>query len=527
MKISVIDVLARATGKRYSTFDVVGAGPRIVAGIAEKYGEVSLYPYEKALSRLQDILHSDLVLVSAMSSDYSALSRFVNLVKQRGFKGRIVIGGPISFDYNRLLDNLPVDYVIVGEAEIPLNKLLQYINNDFDTNEIPALAYRDPSGVVKLTSRHVYTPKELLSQIKPWTRIEEAFEYPQIYRFYVEVVRGCSNFNRPLLKALNCINCLKCRSRRLIDRLECPVNIPPGCGFCSVPYMFGAPRSRSIKSIVEEVEELISHGARRIVLSAPDFLDYSREDLVNGPLTDPCYPPPNIDAIIGLLNEIYSLNILTKKKAVVMIENIKACLVTEEVGKVLGSYLKNTTIHIGLETCTDWFNDRVLGKPITFEQVIKACKILSENGIRPYIYLMYGSPTATREIYAEMLSKLDQLWKAKVEKITFYKFINLPATGFENLKENIRDYRDIIGKLKKTIDKYNLVSKRTLLGSRIEVFLVEEENKTYGYPVYHGPVVFVNKGRYTRSVNGRRGIVKIVDINSRFVKGVLVKILEY
>ncbi|MEM1843855.1 MAG: B12-binding domain-containing radical SAM protein, partial [Desulfurococcaceae archaeon] len=70
MQIAVIDALARARGERYATFDVVGSGPRIVAGISEEFGEVSFYPYEKATGRTSELLRADIVMISAMSSDF-------------------------------------------------------------------------------------------------------------------------------------------------------------------------------------------------------------------------------------------------------------------------------------------------------------------------------------------------------------------------------------------------------------------------------------------------------------------------
>lgn len=529
MWIAVVDALARARGERYATFDVVGSGPRIVAGISEEFGDVKFYPYEKAVRRIPVLLKSDIVMISAMSSDFTALYKLVVKLRSRDFNGYIIAGGPISFEYTKLLKEGIVDMVIVGEAEIALKELLSRISKGeySSLNSVPALAYRKPDGLIELTSRHVYTPKEVLSTIKPWTRVDQAFEYPQVYRFYVEVVRGCSNFQRPMIKLprTSCIECLKCKSAVLEDRLECPVGILPGCGFCSVPYMFGPPRSRETSSIVKEVSELVSHGARRIVLSAPDFLDYGRDELVKGPLTNPCYPPANIDAIEELLNELTSLEEVRRSKTAIMIENIKACLVNEDVGKVLGRYLKGTTVHIGLETGCNWFNEKVLGKPITVEHVVNASRILKDCGLRPYIYLMYALPAATEEVYLETLKAVEKLGKIPVEKITLYKYTNLPATAFEELPPDNRSYGALIAQLKKFVDKYNLVVKRDLIGKKIEVFLLEEGKRVYGYPVKHGPVVFVER-TVKEQVSGCRGLVKVIDVNSRFVQGVLISILE-
>lgn len=526
--VAVIDALARSKGKRYATFDVVGSGPRVVAGIVSEFCDVTFYPYEKSIVKTRELIEKDAVLISAMSTDFHAVHRLVSMLRRNGFKGTVIVGGPISFEYTKLLREIPVDIVVVGEAEIPLRVLFSALKrNEGSLDSVPALAFKEGGDKIKLTSRHVYTPKEVLSSVKPWTSVDRAFDHPQVYRFYVEVVRGCSNFYRPMIRTppLNCVECFRCRSPSLEDRVKCPVNIPPGCGFCSVPYMFGPPRSRYVKSIVREVSELVSHGARRIVLSAPDFLDYGREELVKGLLTDPCFPPANTNAIENLLCELASIEEVSRGKVVIMIENVKACLVNEETGKVLGTYLKGTTVHIGLETGCNWFNEKVLGKPITLEHVIRAVKVLREYGLRPYVYLMYAIPMATREVYLETRKALHELSRHGVEKITLYRYINLPGTAFEAFQPTTKDHEDIIRELKDTVNKYNLASKRKLVGEKLEVFLLETKRGTYGYPVKHGPVVFVKKTT-CKNLSGCRGLVKVTDVSSRFVKGVLISVLE-
>ena len=532
MPYLMIDALARATGERYSTFDVVGAGPRVVAGLLEEFDDTLLLPYEAVVNNNNIAREFDAFFISAMSSDYGALRKIVLSLRKLS-SAPIIVGGPISFEYYRVLRELPVDYVIVGEAEIPLRSLVHCLKQGEGKtclSEIPALAFKDNNKIV-LTHRHVYTPREILSEIRPWSRVDLSYKPTWIYRFYVEVLRGCSNFSRPLISSggLNCLYCMKCRSGVLAERLNCPGNIPPGCGFCGVPHMYGPPRSRSVKSITSEIEELIKHNARRIVLSAPDFLDYCREECISEVLTDPCNPPANIDAIENLLNSIFSIEEVKSGRVTVMIENIKACLVNEEVGKLLGMYLKGTTVHIGLETGCDWYNDRVLGKPIRVSHVLRACKILRDAGLRPYVYLMYDLPLATREVYLDTVTAVKALSEIGVEKITLYKYIKLPATAFEKLENTeVREsLRGIISELRSLVNKYNTAMKRSLIGERIEVYLVKSKRGVYGYPVKHGPVVVISPGSTPgREINGCRGIVEVTDISSRFVKGRVISILE-
>ncbi|MEM4369866.1 MAG: cobalamin-dependent protein, partial [Desulfurococcaceae archaeon] len=178
MKIAVVDALARAMGKRYSTFDVVGAGPRHIAGIAEKHGDVFFFPYEKAVEKLSIVRKFDVVMVSAMSSDYIAVKRFVSSLRRFSFKGTVVVGGPVSFEYAKLLQQVDIDYVVIGEGEIPTDKLLEELTkNSLNISHVPSIAYR-VNGHVKVTSSHIHTPKGILAKIKPWTAVDRAFEHP-------------------------------------------------------------------------------------------------------------------------------------------------------------------------------------------------------------------------------------------------------------------------------------------------------------------------------------------------------------
>ncbi|WP_341871637.1 B12-binding domain-containing radical SAM protein [Staphylothermus marinus] len=530
MKVLVIDALARASGSRYSTFDVVGAGPRVVAGIIKNAGfKTDLKAYELVINKPELLRNYETILISAMSSDKGALSKLLNLIENINYKGKIIVGGPISFEYKELLKNNPrINYVLIGEAEIPLPKLLDNIISGEKVGNVPAVAFKDENGEIKVTSPHIYTPAEIISKNKPWVEIEKSYPDHKVYRYYVEVVRGCSNYFRPIISGidgLNCIKCFICRKGDLDKRMYCPANIPPGCGFCSVPYMFGPARSRSIDSIVEEINELVGHGAKRIVLSAPDFLDYGRDLLVKPkPLTDPCHPKPNIEMIEALLSSLFEIDRVRNKSVRIFIENIKACLVTEDLAKILGKYLSGTTIHIGLETGDSKYNSLVLGKPISVEHVYKAVKLLKANGLRPYVYLMYGLPLANEKVYRKTLRVISKLSSLGVEKITLYKFVPLPGTAFQNLKPDIKQYSRIISLIKKKVEKYNLLTKTSFIGRKIHVLLLHSNGKYYGYPINHGPTVFV-KGLTSPGFSGCEALVEIYDVAPRFLWGKFIRIL--
>ena len=536
MKALVIDLLARAKGKRYTSYDVVGTGPRLVTGLINQLGEkADLVTYEDLSSDPSILENYDVILLSAMSSDRGALKNVIRLVDIYGSGQPKIIGGPIGFEFYDILEHIGGDIVVVGEGENQLIKLFtEYkkyvIQQDLDKlTEIAGLAIKINKKIV-FTGYPEYIRKDLLDKIRPYTQVNKVYKRTWMYRFYVEVVRGCSNFYRPLVNIgyrRNCIKCMNCRSSNLINKLWCPKHIPPGCGFCSVPFHFGPPRSRSIKSIVNEIKDLIRYGARRIVLSAPDFLDYGREDLVKPyPLTDPCNPKPNYDALKNLLSRLHEIPEIYSGEVKIFVENVKACLVDKRVSSILGEYLHGTTIHIGLETVSRKYNETVIGKPVGLKEALQAIKILRENGLRPYIYLIYGLPFMNYKIYKRTIKALKELYNNGVEKITLYKFVPLPMTAFEYFKPEIGRYTDIIRKLKRMVNRYNLLAKKKyFLDRTIRAYIIKENDKLYGYPVNHGPVVFVRE----TVLDVKEGDVclariEITDVKARYVFGNVISI---
>ncbi|NIU85555.1 MAG: B12-binding domain-containing radical SAM protein, partial [Candidatus Thorarchaeota archaeon] len=164
-------------------------------------------------------------------------------------------------------------------------------------------------------------PRELFNRFKPSTRVISNYPLHYAARVYVETVRGCSNYNRARVGLVGglCSYCGECTQGSLPDRYYCPIGIPPGCGYCSVPSLFGPPKSREKTEIELEIAQLLDRGVSRIVLSAPCFLDYGRDYLVDpDPLTDPSYPEPNYSEIDDLLSSLYSLEKLKQGKASVL-----------------------------------------------------------------------------------------------------------------------------------------------------------------------------------------------------------------
>lgn len=531
-KILVLDANARGKGIRYATLDVIGIGPRIIVSILKSFGfYVQLEPYEKITHNKSILNEFDVLAISFMVSDFPAVRKIINIWRSMN-NGLVVLGGPGTLDTNRL-STLNFDIAFKGEAEITLLKILKEYKS---LNEFYLAQIKNPNTInglaLKIGDKLIdggispWTPKEVINNIMP--DIESIRNYPFYWasRIYVETVRGCSNFYRPQAISEFCRVCNICRSGDLGARIKCPSNIPPGCGYCNVPMIHGFPRSRDPYKIVSEVEALLKLGATRIVLSAPDFLDYGRELLVNGPLTDPCYPPPNIDMIEHLLQMITKIPKIMKGEATVSIENVKACLIDEYVAEILGKYLRDTAIYIGLESCSDKLLE-LIGRPSKCRDTLRAIELLSKYGLRPYVYLMYGIPLETREDIDITIKMLDDPIFSYVERIVLYKFRPLPYTPLEKIL-NVNTYTNngIIKQLYEKVKEFNTQKKRHMLYRKIDVIIASTYNRDprylVAYPLKHGPVTLIKTAKRFIGYIATVRITKI--ISDRMVLGEIIRL---
>lgn len=530
MKILFVDVLGSGSEGRRATIDVIGCGPRVIAGVLEKIGlDFDFKPYYDVFSNIDSIKGYDLLMVSAMSVDLS-MARRIKKIWSRFNDGFTIIGGPITSDPYEALIKADFDIAFIGEAEKPLIEFFgKFDFEDLNSlNGIKGLSYKIDSEV-KINPLRPFMSRIELDSFKPSVKVIKNYWNYFACRIYVEVVRGCSNFLRTKLTlpdGRKCNDCGKCYSGSLSERYYCPIGIPPGCGYCSVPSLFGPSRSRSISSIINEIRGLIEIGCRRFILGASDFLDYGRDLIVEPePLTDPINPQPNLDVIEDLLLKIKSLEAEYNLKLFFSIENAKPSLVNEDVAKLLGKYLRGTPISIGVET-GDENHAIALGRPSTPIQSIKAIKLLRRYSLIPYAYFIHGLPGQNIEIAIKTSKVMEEAIKAGAEKITVYRFTPLPMSAFADFPKAPPSHVD---KVSKVIDnkayELNFKLKDKYIGSVIEAYVIKsiEGNRIIAYPFIHGPVIFIENQKVACKFIGCIAKVKITGvISDRALKGMVI-----
>lgn len=512
MKPLIVDTLAAGKGKRLATRDAIGAGPRAIAGVFEKQNTlVKIIEVDKILEKKYDLSNYDLLLISGMSCDIIAIK---NIIKEWHNKP-VILGGPVTSEPEKALRVSGADIAVIGEGEETLTELLfegsknEEIILPEKLKKIKGIAFRDNNEIFCNNLRAVMK-KEVYDNFEPSINSIQDYSLYQSARVYVETLRGCSNYHRENIENnVKCQNCNRCREGKLTERYYCPLGKPPGCGYCSVPSLYGPPKSRSVEKIVKEVKGLIEMGVSRIVLSAPCILDYGRDTLVEPePLTNPRFPEPNYLELESLFSKITDLPTIKEKLASIMIENIKASLVTEKAAKILGAYFHGMPISIGFETGSLEHSTQ-LGRPSTPKESLNAIKKLKNVGLKPYVYFIHGLPGQTTLTSKKTVYALNESIKNGAERIILYRFQSLPMSSFCNYPKGLPYVKDKNSKLiYDAALQINDNKKEDLKGQTIRVVVAEkyDRNPKYyvTYPLYHGPVVLVE---------GKDGLEgKIIDV---------------
>ena len=498
-RVLIVDALSAGSGQRTSSRDSIGCGPRTVAGVFEMHGfQCTIRRVDEVLPKKSVLKRFDHLAVSAMTMDQVAVQKMVKLWRQIRQIGRVLLGGPIASEPEIILKQIRPDVLIVGEGEATLDELLGrgFLEENVELSDIHGIGFLESDKPRVNQTRALISPHDLSERFHPSTaRIIDYAAY-QACKVYVETLRGCSNFRRtkyPLVDGTQCTECTNCDSNDPLKRMDCPEDIPPGCGFCSVPGTWGPPRSRSADSIIQEVKELLDLGVHRVILEAPGFLDYMRGD---EPLTNPCYPPANLAAIEDLLGRLNSLPQVSEGNVHIAIENMKACLFTNKVAQTLKKSMISSSPNIGLETGSE-DHMRQIGKCGSPDDVVRAVKVAKAYDMNPFVYLIYGLPGETAETTEQSVQMMRSVAEAGAERIILYGFRSLPGSAFANYPES--SLKDEFGQiLRNEAEKINLQKKEQYLEKIVRGIAAEPSTTHHGftmvYPLEEGPLMTIPGG---------------------------------
>ncbi|NHJ31642.1 MAG: radical SAM protein [Asgard group archaeon] len=505
LRIAVVDATAAGKGRRRFTRDAIGCGVRSVCGVLEEH------KIESKILLAENIIEKGFqenfttLFISGMSMDKVAIKRVVKIWR-KNHQGKVVVGGPVTSELEQSLRETKADLIVIGEGELTLNELIEsnYLSNGklSDIKNINGIGYINKNNEFIVTGFRKYSSCNEFKTFSASTK--RITDYPNYFsaKVYVECLRGCSNFGGTRIQlpdGRKCSECSFCESDYLEDRANCPDEIPPGCGFCSVPSLFGPSRSKSVKHIVDEIENLVGLDVKRIVLSAPDFLDFGRDELVfPKPLMTTSSPKANVKKIEELLSKIQSLEKVSKGHVWLEVENIKATLFTEKLAKILSKYLPNSPFSIGCETGSEK-HAKLLGRPSGPKDTLRAVKIAHQYGLKAHVYFIHSLPGQTKKTAQETADFIYKL-EPYIEKVTIYRFRPLPLSAFGDFPDpQPAIYNPESKIIADAANHVNLMKKKDLVGEVVRVIISEpnyrDKNGTIAYILGGGPMVAVENSR--------------------------------
>ena len=314
----------------------------------------------------------DVIFWSAISAHIHGEGEYVNiqngydLISKINTKNslKITSGLQATSAPEIILDKMPeIDYLIMGESEITLNKILNNIDNSENFKNISGLVYKKNNKIIKNARQEILRD---LNEITPYNYDifdDEVFLRPYngkiIRAVDYEMSRGC---------IYSCSYCVE----TIIQKYYGFSESSPITG--SIKNFKSYLRSKSAKNIFNELKHLVINKKIELIRSQDtNFLTNSREILLE--LSD----------LILKNNLKFKMYIETRPEGI--------NLLSIELMKKLNV----DGIGMGIELADEGFRETTLNRFASQSKTINAFKILKENGIKRTAYNIIGLPNQTEE----------------------------------------------------------------------------------------------------------------------------------
>ncbi|MDD4957679.1 MAG: radical SAM protein [Candidatus Omnitrophica bacterium] len=285
----------------------------------------------------------DIVMITAMATQYAYVKWFSRLVKDINPGARIVVGGQLAtFSWEVVLRNMLVDLCVIGEGEITTIDLLENLG---EPSRVKGIAYRNGNEPVKTE------PREL---IKDLGEIPE----PVFDKFRMDIYRTNKLYIHNKSAVL-----YKKQKRPHVMAMITGRGCPFRCNFCS--RTFRTIRIKSLDSILREIDFFID----KYDIGGINFVDellFLKQDM--------------IDALAG---ELGKRGILWNGQARVDTINLDR----------LSYYKKNGLVSIGFgieSGSPDML--KMMNKGITRERIEEVIRRTIEAGLHLKMTLIFGYP---------------------------------------------------------------------------------------------------------------------------------------
>jgi ribosomal protein S12 methylthiotransferase len=315
---------------------------------------------QTGLIAVEDLAKAEIIIVNTCGFIESAKQESINTVielgqyKKTGICKYLIMAGCLVQKYaSELKEALPEVDLFLGTGDLPeLPHLLSTINKNNTTIQVTQ------------PEKYLYEDsiKRDFSNIRPYA--------------YVKIAEGCNNC----------------------------------CTYCVIPQLKGSYRSRTIPAILQEVNELVRHGVKEIILIAQDTTSYGI-DLAGKELLPQLLRELSQIPHLSWIRLLYCYPDYLTEELLLTIKN------EEKICKYLDIPLQHIADPI-LEAM-----GRSMNKVKIIELLKKIRKMIPEITLRSTFIV--GFPRETQECYNELLAFLQEM---KFDRAGFFAYSREPGT---------------------------------------------------------------------------------------------------
>ena len=311
-----------------------------------------------------------------------AAFRMIHIAKERGCT--VIVSSSDSSDRYEMYLNEGADFVLIGEAEITLLKLVNSIQRNDDFSTIEGITFKKNNSIIKTTKRNVIKDLDTLP-FPAWDLIDMEpyrqawMKHAGYFSMNIGTTRGC----------------------------------PFKCNWCAKPIYGNRYNTRSPENVVNEL----------IMLKAKFNFDH-----------------------IWFCDDIFGLKPGWVKEFANLIEKEKLSFKFKMQGRVDLLLKENMikdlaragcdNIWMGAESGSQKILD-AMDKGTKVEQIYEATRLLKKNGIKPSFFIQFGYPGETYEDIKKTISMINQLLPFEIGISVSYP---LPGTVFfEKVKSELKE----------------------------------------------------------------------------------------
>jgi radical SAM superfamily enzyme YgiQ (UPF0313 family) len=289
------------------------------------------------------------VMLSSTQSFRSDVELLIRIKKQNGAMQTVLFGSHPTFMPRYCLNNPAVDFIVLGEPEETMRRLMLELINGRPVSGIDGIGYRNERG------------EPVINSPRPFMNMDDL---PIPDRTLLP--KGVDYFN-PVVK------------RMPYTTMQTSRGCPGHCIFCTVPAFYGNKyRMRSPDKVLEELKSIMALGYREIFFRDETFTACRKR---------------NIEICEGMIKKNMNLK---------WIANGRVDMIDKEamtIMKQAGCHM----IKFGVESGSDEIL-RNYKKEINTEQTLKAFAMAREAGLDTHAHIVFGGPGETVETIKQTIA---------------------------------------------------------------------------------------------------------------------------